>query len=275
MERRSTSLRARNAGLTLSVTNATSLGSLAAVTLTNTNTNIAALSLGVATETIGSLSGNGTVTDSIASVLTIGSGNSSGGGLSTTFTGILGTGTGALGITKAGDGTLTLTPATANTYTGATTVSAGVLKLGNAFALGATSGVTVNGTGVLDLNGQTITNAQTWTVGGVGQSGSGALINSSTTTATLNINQLNVSPASLGGSGNIVVNTTLGLGSNQLLNKIGTGTLTIIDTTTSQTRSSANEIDGGVLRLQSALGTIAPVGTGAFILNGGTPEPGL
>jgi len=59
------------------------------------------------------------------------------------------------GLTKQGNGMLTLTGT--NTYGGATTLAAGTLKLGNALALPAGTAVTFSG-GALDLNGLTLTN---------------------------------------------------------------------------------------------------------------------
>jgi autotransporter-associated beta strand protein len=96
--------------------------------------------------TIGSLSGAGTVTDddAAAATLTVGNDNTS-----TTFSGILENGTGVLQRTKTGTGTLTLTGN--NTYTGATNVAAGILQAGSATAFSANSAYTV--TSVLDLNG--------------------------------------------------------------------------------------------------------------------------
>ncbi|HQA39075.1 MAG TPA: autotransporter-associated beta strand repeat-containing protein, partial [Kiritimatiellia bacterium] len=69
------------------------------------------------------------------------------------------------GLTKSGTGTLTVSGA--NTYTGATTVAAGTLKLGAAQALPDSTPVALAG-GTLDLNGATVTNAL---------SGSGTLAN--------------------------------------------------------------------------------------------------
>jgi autotransporter-associated beta strand protein len=58
------------------------------------------------------------------------------------ITGIISEDASALAVTKAGSGTLTLSAA--NTYTGATTISAGALRATNATSLGTTaSGLTV------------------------------------------------------------------------------------------------------------------------------------
>ena len=79
---------------------------------------------------VGSLAGAGTVTNSglTPAVLTAGDSNAS-----TTFAGALSDGASALGLTKAGTGTLTLTGA--NTYTGGTTIAVGTL-VGSATSFG-------------------------------------------------------------------------------------------------------------------------------------------
>ncbi len=61
--------------------------------------------------------------------------------------------TGALQVVQAGTGTVTLSGT--NTYSGATTINAGTLKAGSTSAFGGASGsaVTLNGSGILDLNG--------------------------------------------------------------------------------------------------------------------------
>src|SRR5262249_45344145 len=107
-----------------------------------------------------------------------GSGNALtvGGAGDTTVSSVIGTGSGTL--TKDGAGTLTLNGSSANTFSGTATVNAGTLKLskasGNAIAgnltigdgsgtdtaqltaasqIADTSAVTINSSGVLDLNG--------------------------------------------------------------------------------------------------------------------------
>ncbi|MBB5030608.1 beta strand repeat-containing protein [Prosthecobacter vanneervenii] len=250
-----------NAGVTLNViTAATALGSLAQLNVNGSSI----FTAGISSIVLGSLSGNGTVNASTAATLTIGSVSSST-VLSTEFTGTLGNGTGTLALTKNGLGTLTLSGA--NSYSGATIVSLGVLKLNNATALGATTGVTISAGGTMDLNGQS-TDRNFTSISGYGQNGAGAITNSSATTATITGTTVLGAVAKIGGTGNITVSNTGGLTGNALLTKFGTGTLTFISTAASA-RSGANQIDAGTLRLQAAT-AIATIGTGAMALNGGT-----
>jgi fibronectin-binding autotransporter adhesin len=87
----------------------------------------ATLDLSGNSQTVGSLTGSGTVTNystNALSVLTAGGDNSS-----QTFSGALLDGYGTLGLIKVGSGNLTLTGS--NVYSGGTTVSGGTLQLGN------------------------------------------------------------------------------------------------------------------------------------------------
>ncbi|WP_265594500.1 autotransporter-associated beta strand repeat-containing protein [Haloferula sp. BvORR071] len=86
-------------------------------------------------------------------------------------------------ITKSGSGTLLLSGA--NTYTGATTINAGILRLGNANGLGATSGDTVvNAGGTLDVNNNIIPAGESVSIAGAGQGGIGALYSNSGNSGT-------------------------------------------------------------------------------------------
>lgn len=78
---------------------------------------------------------------------------------------------GAFSVTKQGEGELTF--AGANTYSGGTAVSAGVLKRGSATAFGATgSAVTVSGTGTVNMNGSFSSSASyPFTIEGDGAAG--------------------------------------------------------------------------------------------------------
>jgi autotransporter-associated beta strand protein len=83
------------------------------------------------------------------------------------------------GLTKSGASILTLS--TPNTFVGTTRVNEGMLRIGNATALGATNGGTVIANGAtLDLNA-TSPGFEPITVGGAGLNSTGAVINSSGT----------------------------------------------------------------------------------------------
>jgi autotransporter-associated beta strand protein len=233
--------------------------------------------------------------------LTIGSDNTS-----TTYSGVLTNGSG-LSLTKTGTGTLTLSGA--NTYTGATAINAGILKLGAAginpnSPLGTIAGATTVAAGAaLDLNGFTLGTPEALTLYGTGISDGGALTNSSPGAAgysgpitlgsassiVTNSGDINLTDPgtitdatfglTLGGSGNgslaSILGPTLGL-----LTKSGTGTWTLSG---ANTYAAATTISAGTLKLGAAaspLGTnvgATTVATGATLdLNGftsGTDEP--
>ncbi len=144
------------------------------------------LDLGGFDETIGSLAGAGTVTNSGAAK-TLTAGNAT----STVFSGVIQDGAGATGFTKAGAGTLTLSGA--NTYTGATTVNAGTLKAASGSALGTgAGGVTNNAT--LDI-GSTALN-----IGGTYTQAAGAtlavVVNGNSSGSIITTNAANIAAAS-------------------------------------------------------------------------------
>ena len=107
-----------SSGATLQINGDTAIPAGTAVTATGL------LSLNTGAVAIGSLSGSGTVSAITAGarVLTIGSDNTS-----TAFSGVISNNAGTVGITKAGNGTLTLSGI--NTFTGNIAVNAGTLSL--------------------------------------------------------------------------------------------------------------------------------------------------
>jgi fibronectin-binding autotransporter adhesin len=116
------------------------------LTLTGANTYTGATTIGAGS---GINLGGGGLTGSIASPTVTGSGSLSFDlTLPITYAGDL---IGALNVVQQGTGTTTLSGA--NTYTGPTTINAGVLKAGSATAFGSNSAFTLNGTGSLNLNG--------------------------------------------------------------------------------------------------------------------------
>ena len=97
---------------------------------------------------VGSLAGSGTITNSSATPVTLTAGGDN--NASTTFSGVLNDGTGTLGLNKTGTGTLILTGT--NTYTNTTTVSAGQLSIQgtlSSLTVNVQSGATLGGTGTL------------------------------------------------------------------------------------------------------------------------------
>src|SRR2546430_7086390 len=123
--------------------------------------------------TIGSLAGGGTVTSGAAGALTLTAG---GDNTSTLFSGVIQNGSGTLALTKSGTGTLTLS--NANTYSGLTTVSGGILLIQNAGALGTTAGgTTVSSGATLELQSTISVAAEPLTLNGAGGGSYGALRN--------------------------------------------------------------------------------------------------
>ena len=89
-----------------------------AIPSTSDVTDNAMLDLDGFSETIGALSGSGTVTSSVGGALTLTVGATNNGG---TFSGIIQNGAGTVALAKTGSGMETL--AGANTYSGTTTIS--------------------------------------------------------------------------------------------------------------------------------------------------------
>jgi autotransporter-associated beta strand protein len=130
-----------------------------------------------------------------------------------TYTGTLG-GTGIqdrhdnnnVSFVKSGSGIFTL--AAANTYNGSTTVSAGTLQIGNTNALGhggtslasGMGGTSVQAGATLDLNGQSMVQ-EVITLRGDGVGGLGALVNNSTTPASIGKGVASLSVSSVTASG--------------------------------------------------------------------------
>jgi autotransporter-associated beta strand protein len=177
-------------------------------------------------------------------------------------------------LTKAGAGTMVLSGA--NTYTGATTVSAGVLNIQNATGLGTVAGgTTVSNGATLQLQGGITVGSEALNIRGTGAGGqTGALVNVSGTnnygglltlagattlssdSGTLNLtNAGTITGATFGltltgsGNGNIasIIGTTTGS-----LTKSGTGTWTL---TGANTFTGATTVSGGTLSLANGSGS--------------------
>ena len=178
-----------------------------------------------------------------------------GGDGTTSVSSIIGTASGAL--TKDGAGTLVLSGN--NTYTGATTVSVGTLKLGVAGTapnspLGTSAaGTTVAFGAVLDLGGFTLATAEALTLNGTGILGNGALTNSSTTAATYSgLVTLGSASSIVGTSGDIILSNAGSI--------TGSGYGLILGGTTVGSR-----IDSSI---GTGAGTLTKIGSGTWSLTG-------
>jgi autotransporter-associated beta strand protein len=196
----------------------------------------------------------------------------------TNFGTISGTGT----LTKAGSGTLVLSAA--NTYTGATTISAGALNLRNATGLGTTAaGTTVASGAALQIQGGITVGAEALTLSGAGQTSTGALLNvsgnntyggaitraadttigSTTGTLTLSGAMTGNFAAIFAGSGNItgsgVISGTAGI------TKTDAGTLTL---SAANTYTGTTTVSEGTLDVSGAAGALTA--TSAVNISGGT-----
>ncbi|WP_159977930.1 MULTISPECIES: autotransporter domain-containing protein [unclassified Novosphingobium] len=96
--------------------------------------------------------------------------------------------TGTAGLTKSGDGTVTL--ASANDYTGGTVVDAGTLALSGTGTLGSTSGTTTLNGGTLDLGSTSQTQTSLTQTGGTVQNGTFAVGSYTLTGGTLASNSV-------------------------------------------------------------------------------------
>jgi fibronectin-binding autotransporter adhesin len=192
---------------------------------------------------------------------------------------------GAVGLTKSGQGTLTL--GGANTYTGVTNVNAGAIVITNTTALGATGSgnETVIATGAAIHINNIINVADALTINGTGLSNDGALrklgVNNAvwsgaiTMASASRINSdgglLTISGVfsgnqnlTIGGAGNTTISSAIAATAVGTITKDGAGTLTL---TGSNAWTGALTINGGIVSIPAttALGT-----AGAVTLNGGT-----
>ncbi len=240
---------------------------------------------------VGAITISGSVT-STALALTVGGFSDS------TFSGVIGLTSGAL--IKDGIGTLTLS--NSNTYTGATTISVGTIKLGAAGGatntpLGTTATATTVALGArLDLNGFTLGTAEPLTLNGVGYGlgdfASGALINSSGSSvtysglitlgsaSTIKADSGTINLTNAGTISGATFGLTLGgVGTGTLASIIGTttGTVTKIDTGTwtlsgASTYTGATNIYLGTLKLGATGGVtntpLGTTGTGTLVMSG-------
>ena len=232
---------------------------------------------GLTTPTFGGLIGS---TD-LTSVITTGYGSvtaltlNPSASISNSYSGVIANGAAGMTLTKSGAGTQILSGN--NTYTGLTTVSAGVLNIQNATALGTTAnGTSVTSGAALQIQGGITVGAESLALNGAGIASNGALRNISgdnvwqgavTVTSSARINSdsgsltFNTAPISingtsnlaltLGGAGNGTIAGTIQTGGTGTLTKDGTGTWTLAGATN---LSGLTTVSGGTLKVDAGAG---------------------
>jgi len=197
------------------------------------------------------LSNTGTITGAGDNLTLAGAGNGN-------IASIIGTGAGTL--VMSGSGTWTLSAP--NTFTGATTVSSGILNYLNGTAFGTNSAITVNPGGTAQVTGTITGGINTLTLAGPGAAnGTGALDNVSGT---------NTYPGPITLAGNTTISSDAGMlvlsggigGGNNLATAGAAGTVSL---TGSSTYSGATIVQGGTLLLGGS-GSIN--GTSGITVNG-------
>ncbi len=207
------------------------------------------------------------------------------------LSGVIGNGGagGVVAFTKSGVGTVTLSGN--NTYTGATSISAGALRVTNSGGLGSTgAGTTITAGAALELSNNISIGAEALSAGSnnLGNSGGGALVNVSgnnsyagnvtgiaaggyysnagTLTLSGSVEGNTSGGTKFSGAGNINLTGTASLGNFQ---KFGAGTLTLAGTNV-VSGSSTPSIFGGSVTLNSANHGFTAVSISAMNLVSGT-----
>ena len=178
---------------------------------------------------------------------------------------------GAGSISQSGSaGTLTL--GGNNLYTGGTTVNAGVLQVGSATALGAsTSAVSIASGAAIDLGGTVMTNTNSLTLRGTGVNSAGAITNSAATSSTYAGPVSLASAVSIGGSsGNISITGIISGTSSNALTKVGSNTLTLsaANTYLGGTNVNTGTLQLGLVNALPSSGVVSVNSGGALDLNG-------
>ena len=227
----------------INITNAAPAGTDAyngAITLTAAQTLDVALGL--------TFSNNGTLTNGGKTLTVAGAGNA-------TLTGAI-SGTGGIekGTGSGDTGTLTLNAA--NSYTGATTINAGVIATNSATGLGSATGgtVTVNSGATLNYTSAvTVAAGKTFVLNGPGFNDQGALEDSNVA-LTLNAPITIGSGTSVNVTGNtLTVGAVISSGGSGSLTEIGSGTLNL---TASNTFTGSTIVSQGTLTLSGANGKL-------------------
>jgi autotransporter-associated beta strand protein len=195
-------------------------------------------------------------------------------------------------LTKLGSGTLTVSGN--NSYSGATTISAGTLRVAHANALGSTSvGTTVASGAALDFNTSITLAAEPITLNGTGISAAGSIHIGSASTAGVTGAVTLGSNASIKGDGNTTINLTGGInlgdytltfqGDGGAVTTVATGSIIgnggltksgsagTLNLTAANGYGGLTTVSSGVLNVQNA-GALGSAATGTTVANGARLE---
>jgi autotransporter-associated beta strand protein len=218
--------------------------------------------------TLANLNGSNTWSGNISTLASTSTVNI-GDGQSLTLSGLL-SGAGGLTVDQSGSGTLILT--NANTYTGATSIKAGIVVVQNNTALGSTVGATVSSGATLQLEGD-LTLAEPLTLNGAGAAGTTGALESvaGTNTWTGTISLASASTIAIDAGQLTISGIISGAGS---LSQVGAGSLIVsaVNTYTGGTTVNGGTLGGGGTigdLLVNSGATIAPSTTTPRILQTG------
>jgi autotransporter-associated beta strand protein len=185
---------------------------------------------------------------------------------------------GSIGLTKSGLGNLTLTPNTANTFTGQLTINSGIVSLGNANALNS-NGSTYNNVVFGGTSQETSANAFNYVNGTLALNGFSATVGSLTSSALSSgvglVENLSSTPATL-----TINSSTSALFAGNLIDGSGGGSLSLVKSgsstetlTGSNVYTGSTTVNGGTLVLPLTINSspnVAIGGGATLTLNSGS-----
>jgi autotransporter-associated beta strand protein len=254
--------------LRLGATNALPVTTTLDVDAANSPTEPSVFDLAGFNQTVGQLTrsansaGGSFITNSGASASTLTVNQSA----TSSFSGILQDGVSALNLSKSGSGTLTLSGV--NTFSGSTTVNAGILAVGHASALGSTVGSTtvVSGATLVLNDGITVT-GESLSIAGTGNSSNGALQTATGASATWAGDISAASGSRMGGGvgGSLTVAGVISGSGSILFNRANNSTTVLqsVNTYTGTTQLFSNGGTGSrlVMGVDNAINAASTLGT--------------